>query len=78
MQLTPEELDRLYLEEVRTAREMSPEDKLFAGPRLFDRACRIMRDGIRHQYPEADEAEVNRILLERLALARRLENGYGK
>jgi hypothetical protein len=52
---------------------MSPDDKLLAWPQLFDRSCRIMADGIREQYPDADEARVQEILRERLALVRRLE-----
>lgn len=43
--------------------------------RLDELACRVAADGIRHQFPEADETEVSRILAERLALARRLEQG---
>lgn len=65
-----EQLDR---EEILRARAMPPEEKLLAGARLFDRVCRIMKDGIRHQFPDADERQVREILRERLALARRLE-----
>jgi len=65
--------DDLYWEEVEAARQESFEDKLLDGPRLFDRACRIMRDGIRSQYPAATEEEVERMLLERIEIARRLE-----
>ncbi len=65
--------DLLFREEVLRARAMSPDEKLFAGAQLFDRACRIMLDGIRAQYPAADEEEVQRILRQRLELARRLE-----
>lgn len=64
--------DPLY-REVLSARAMRPEDKLLAGPRLLDLACRVMMDGIRHQYPDADERRVQEILRERLALARRIE-----
>ena len=67
-------IDALFREKVLRARAMSPEDKLLAGARLFDRSCRIMADGIRHQFPDADEARVQQILRERLALIRRLEN----
>jgi hypothetical protein len=73
MEPTRELIDQLYREEVRRAREMPPADKLIAGARLFDRACRLMMDGIRDEYPDADEATVRRILNERLELARRLE-----
>ena len=66
-------IDQLFLERVRKARALNPEDKLLAGARLFDRTCRIMADGIRDEYPNADERRVREILRERLALARRLE-----
>jgi len=66
-------IDELFRERVRAARAMSPEEKLLAGARLFDRSCRIMADGIRHEFPEADENRVQEILAERLALIRRLE-----
>ena len=47
--------DALYGEDVARARAMRPGDKLLEGPRLFDRACRLMADGIRHQHPELDD-----------------------
>lgn len=43
--------DALYREEVARARAMSPADKLLEGPRLFDRAYRLMADGIRYRHP---------------------------
>jgi hypothetical protein len=52
---------------------MTPEQKLLAGPDLFDLACRIMADGIRWQFPEADEAGVQQILRQRLAVLRSRE-----
>ena len=41
---------------------MSPEDKFLAGSELFDQACTLMAAGIRHQFPNADDAKVERIL----------------
>jgi hypothetical protein len=73
MQPTKELIDELYRDKVRIARAMSPEDKLLAGARLFDRSCRIMADGIRSQFRDADECRIQQILRERLALIRRLE-----
>jgi hypothetical protein len=58
--------DVLYSEEVARARAMEPEDKLLEGPRLFDRACRLMADGIRHRHPDLDEAGVRVRLEEQL------------
>ena len=73
MQPTKELIDELDRERVEKARQMSPEEKFFGGARLFDRSCRIMADGIRSQFPEADEHRVQEILRERLALVRRRE-----
>ena len=70
---TREMVDDMFRQRVRSARSMSPEEKLLAGPRLFDRSCRVMADGIRDECPDADEHRVRRILAERLALIRRLE-----
>jgi hypothetical protein len=66
-------LDELDREAIARSAKMSPEDKLLAGPRLFDQVCRVMRDGIRDEHPNADDETVEKILRERLALARRLE-----
>ncbi len=59
--------DELYREEVARARAMKPEDKLLEGPRLVERAWRVMADGIRHTHPELDEAGIRALLVERLA-----------
>lgn len=66
-------IDDIDRERIERARNTSPEEKLLDGPRLFDRACGIMRDGIRSQFPNADEKEVWRIFLERLAIAEALD-----
>ena len=58
---------RLYAEEVARAREMDPADKLLEGPRLFERACRVLMDGIRHQHPELDDYALSALMSARLA-----------
>jgi hypothetical protein len=73
MEPSKELLDELYRERVLRARRTPPEDKLLEGARLFDLTCRIMRDGIRDEYPDADEQRVEEILAQRLSLLRRLE-----
>ena len=65
--------DALYAEEVARARAMSADDKLLEGPRLFERACRVMIDGIRHHHPELDEHAVLALLSARLTRLRALE-----
>ena len=74
MEPTHELIDSLYWERVERARRMTPDEKLLAPAELFEWACRIARDGIRNQYPEADEAQVEEILRQRLALGERLRN----
>jgi len=66
--------DPLYRDEVLAARAMTPEEKLLAGPQLFDFACRIALDGIRNQFPDVDEQRIRQILAERVELGRRLEH----
>lgn len=78
MDRNQETRDQMFRDEVLRARKMDPAEKLSAGFELFEYACEITRAGIRHQHPQADEAEVERILAERLALAERLEIGQWK
>ena len=66
-------IDALFLDKVRQARRMSPEERLSAPGDLFDEVCDRMRDGIRWQFPDADQERVEEILRERLDIARRLE-----
>ena len=73
MEPTDELIDELYRERVLRARRMPPEEKLLAGGRLFEHACRITMEGIRNQHPEATDERVKQILAERLAMRRRLE-----
>lgn len=73
MEPTKKSADDLYREKVRQARKMSAEEKFLAGLRMFDEECRFRREGIREQYPEATEEEVEHILRERLAAEREQE-----
>jgi len=73
MEPTRELIDAMFRDRVRRGREMSAEEKLLAGARLFELTTKIMADGIRNEFPEADDSRVQEILLQRLALARRLE-----
>ena len=73
MQPTRELIDQLYREEVLRARNMGGDEKMLEGGRLFDRACRLMAEGIRDQFPDVDDERLQQILRERLDLLRRLE-----
>jgi hypothetical protein len=67
------DLDPLYRDDVLRARRLSPSDKLLEGPRLFELACRIMLDGLRHRHPDLGDAELQRRLRLSLDVVRRLE-----
>lgn len=73
MQPTHELIDDIYRSRVLRARAAPPEQKLLAGLRLFEDACRMTIAGIRHQFPEADSERIRQILVERLAWRRRLD-----
>jgi hypothetical protein len=71
---TPELVDALFREKIERARRMTPEDRFLEGPRLFDMASKWTKAGLRAQYPDKDETEVERLFRQRLALARDMEN----
>lgn len=73
MRPTQQLIDELYLDKIRSARQMTAEEKLLAGPRIFERSCRIMLAGLRDENPDAGEERLQQLLRERLALIRRLE-----
>ena len=73
MEPTQELVDSIYRERVLRARSASPQEKFLAGFQLFARSCQLMADGIRNEYPDADEQRVQELLVKRLALLRRLE-----
>jgi hypothetical protein len=65
-------IDASYLERVERARRMSGEKKLLMALEQSVALEAVMKDGIRHQFPEADENEVREILRERLQILRRV------
>ena len=65
--MTPEAATKMQIE---LYRQMTGEERLAIGLRLHEFACELARAGIRHQYPDADEAGVERLLRRRLELAR--------
>lgn len=65
--------DTLFWEKIERARRMSPEDRMKAGPELFDYACSITLTALREQMSGAGEAELLNALRQRLAIKRQLE-----
>jgi hypothetical protein len=59
-------LDEIYRQKILAARKMTPEERIRAGFELTAFVRRRLEDGIRNQFPEANEEEVQRILKERV------------
>ncbi len=57
-------------EQIKRYRRMTGEQRLALALELHELACDVAREGIRHQHPDADAAEVERLLRHRLELAR--------
>jgi hypothetical protein len=57
--------------QIERYREMNGEERLAIALDLHEFSCDIAREGIRAQHPEADDAEIERLLRGRLELARR-------
>ena len=63
----------LHGEEVARAKAMDPGDRILEGPRLFERACELMKAGIRYRHPDASDEEVLARLRNQLDIVRDLE-----
>jgi hypothetical protein len=57
--------------QIEMYRRMTGDQRLKIALGLHKLACNVAREGIRHQFPEADEEEVERQLRKRIELARR-------
>ncbi len=66
-------MDQSTREQIERARRMTPDERFREGLALCDRAFGLMRDGIRHQFPQATPQDVTRILRERLNRIRVVE-----
>jgi hypothetical protein len=56
--------------QIQIYRAMTGEQRLAIALDLHKLSCDIAREGIRHQFPEADEAEVERRLRQRIEAER--------
>lgn len=56
--------------QIERYRQMTGEQRLAIALELHEMSCDIAREGIRRQHPQADIAEVERLLRHRLELAR--------
>jgi hypothetical protein len=56
--------------QIQRYREMTGEERPAIALRLHGLACNVSRAGIRHQNPQADEAELERLPRKRIELSR--------
>ncbi len=56
--------------QIERYRAMTGEQRLAVALELHEMSCDIAREGIRRQHPDAESAEVERLLRRRLALVR--------
>lgn len=59
--------------QIELARCVTADERFREGLALCDRTFRLMRDGIRHQFPQATQQDVLRILRDRLDKIRAIE-----
>lgn len=74
MEPTKELADALFRDKVEMAKRMTVGERFDSAIELFEGALGMMRAGIRHQFPDAGEPEVERIVRERLAIFERLQS----
>ena len=68
------QMDAIFLDKVRRARQTPMDQKMLDGPRLFDLNRQIALSGIRAQFPDFDEAQVEMEFGRRLAIQRRIDD----
>lgn len=59
---------------VQASSGLRPEERILAGIKQSELAIRVVEDGLRDQYPDADEATIALLLLERVRLMKKLQN----
>jgi hypothetical protein len=62
--------------QIEMYRQMTGEQRLSIALGLHELSCDVAREGIRHQHPDADAAEVERLLRRRIELGRSGSNRF--
>ena len=66
-------MDASFWEEVERSRRMTLQQRFLGTLEMIDMTRRLNVDGIRHQFPDADETRIREILLQRYRIARELD-----
>ena len=67
--------DSIFLSKIARARRTPISEKLADGPLLFDQGMQVMRSAIRSEHRDFTDAQVEREVCRRLAIAKRLSDG---
>lgn len=59
---------------VEASSGLSPEERILAGIKQSELAIRVVEDGLRDQWPDADEATIASLLLERVRLMKKIQS----
>lgn len=59
-----------FEKQIQLYRQMTGEQRLAIALDLHELSCEVAREGIRHQHPDADADEVERLLRRRIELTR--------
>jgi len=59
-------IDDIDRRKTERAKKATIEEKLLDGPRLFKMSCEAMKSGLRIDHPNATEAEIHALLIERV------------
>lgn len=60
---------------VQSSSGLTPEERISAGIKQSELAIRVVKNGHRDRYPDADEETIASLLLERIRLMKRIQNG---
>jgi len=60
---------------VQASSGLTPEERIMAGIKQSELAIRVVEDGLRDQHPDADDATIASLLVERIRLMKRVQNG---
>jgi hypothetical protein len=74
MEPTPELIRQLEREEIEAFERMTPMQRFFAGPELFEVAAQFSFAGIRHANPQFTDEQVRVEFRRRISVADRIEN----
>ena len=59
---------------VQASSGLAPEERILAGIKQSELAIRVVKDGLRDQFPNANDATIASLLLERIRLMKRVQN----